>query len=201
MESDIGNTLINNALIIAAKIHKDQTRKGSDIPYIVHPFEVALILQENGADEEMIAAGLLHDVLEDGDLNLEYIKNEIKLRLNHRVLQYVIGASEELENRKSTPWRDRKRHTIDYLRDENTPKEIKMISCADKLSNARSIFRDLKTEGSNLWNRFNAGYEMQKKYYEGLVESLKDLEGLKMYEEFKRIVKAIFGENTKGLGD
>jgi (p)ppGpp synthase/HD superfamily hydrolase len=70
MKSDLGNTLINNALIIAAKIHKDQTRKGTDIPYIVHPFEVALILQENGADEDMIAAGLLHDVLEDGDLDL-----------------------------------------------------------------------------------------------------------------------------------
>ena len=193
MESDIGKTFISNALIIATKIHKDQTRKGSDIPYIVHPFEVALILQENGADEEMIAAGLLHDVLEDGDLDLEFIKNEIRTKLNDRVLQYVIGASEKLENRKSTPWKDRKKHTIDYLMDENTPKEIKMISCADKLSNARSMVRDLRTEGSKLWNRFNAGYEMQKKYYEGLVESLKDLEGLKMYEEFKEVVKAIFG--------
>jgi len=193
MKSDLGNTLINNALIIAAKIHKDQTRKGTDIPYIVHPFEVALILQENGADEDMIAAGLLHDVLEDGDLDLEFIKNEIRLKLNDRVLQYVIGASEKLENRKSTPWIDRKSHTLDYLKDKNTPREIKMISCADKLSNARSLVRDLKTEGDNLWNRFNAGYEMQKQYYEGLVESLKDLEGLKMYEEFKEVVKAIFG--------
>lgn len=192
MESDIGKTFINNALIIAAKIHKDQRRKGSDIPYIVHPFEVALILQENGADEEMIAAGLLHDVLEDGDLDLEFIKNEIRTKLNDKVLQYVIGASEELENRKSTPWKVRKSHTIEYLKDKDTSREIKMIACADKLSNARSLVRDLKTEGDKLWNRFNAGYEMQKKYYEGLVESLKDLEGLKMYEEFKEVVKAIF---------
>lgn len=193
MESDLGKTFINNALVIAAKIHKGQKRKGSDTPYIVHPFEVALILQENRADEEMIAAGLLHDVLEDGDLDLDFIKNEIRNKLNDRVLLYVIGASEKLENRNKTPWKERKSHTIDYLRDENTPKEIKMISCADKLSNARSIFRDLKTKGDKLWDKFNAGYEMQKKYYEGLVESLKDLEGLKMYEEFKEVVKAIFG--------
>lgn len=103
MDSDMGNTLINNALVLATKIHKDQTRKGTDIPYIVHPFEVALILQENGADEEMIAAGLLHDVLEDGELDLDYIKNEIKTKLNGRVLEYVIGASERLENRDKTP--------------------------------------------------------------------------------------------------
>ncbi len=193
MEADIGKTFLNNGLVIAAKIHKDQRRKGSDVPYIVHPFEVALILQENGADEEMIAAGLLHDVLEDGDLDLEFIKNEIRTKLNDKVLQYVIGASERLENRDSTPWKERKSHTIEYLKDKDTPREIKMIACADKLSNARSLVRDLKTEGDKLWNRFNAGYEMQKKYYEGLVESLKDLEGLKMYEEFKEVVKAIFG--------
>lgn len=192
MEVDISKTLINNALAIAAKIHKDQVRKGSDIPYIVHPFEVALILQENGADEEMISAGILHDVLEDGNLDIEFIKSEIRDKLNEKVLEYVIGASELLENRDFTCWDIRKQHTIDYLKDKDTPMEIKMISCADKLSNARSIIRDLQRVGDKVWDIFNAGYEKQKWYYEGLIDSLKDLKGTKMYEELKEIVKVIF---------
>lgn len=194
MEVDISKTLINNALAIAAKIHKDQVRKGSDIPYIVHPFEVALILQENGADEEMISAGILHDVLEDGNLDIEFIKSEIRDKLNEKVLEYVIGASELLENRDFTCWDIRKQHTIDYLKDKDTPMEIKMISCADKLSNARSIIRDLQRVGDKVWDIFNAGYEKQKWYYEGLIDSLKDLKGTNMYEELKEIVKVIFEE-------
>jgi (p)ppGpp synthase/HD superfamily hydrolase len=190
--TDISNRLINNALILACKVHKDQTRKGTDTPYIVHPFEVALILQENGADEEMIAAGLLHDVLEDGKEDMEFLKNEIREKLNERVLQYVIGASEKLECRSETPWKDRKDHTINYLKDNDTPIKIKMIACADKLSNARSIMRDYKVQGEKLWGRFNAGFESQKWYYTSLVDSLKELEGMKMYEEFKEIVNTIF---------
>ena len=193
-EMDFCNTLTNNALELATKIHEGQYRKGSHVPYIVHPFEVALILLKNGGDTEMIAAALLHDTLEDGDEDYKVIENMILEKLNLRVLNLVRGASEELKDRENTPWEDRKNHTINYLKDPNTPIDIKMIGCADKLSNARSLYRDKKVLGDKLWDKFNRGYEDQKWYYNELVKSLSSLEEYDMYQQFKLVVKEIFNK-------
>lgn len=84
-----GNLLINDAIEMAAKAHEEQSRKGSNIPYIVHPFEVAMILQENGGDTEMIVAGILHDTLED-----TYVTpDNIRKKFGKVILDMVIGKS------------------------------------------------------------------------------------------------------------
>ncbi len=186
--------ILIKALEVAAVKHHNQIRKGTQIPYIVHPMEVALILQENGANYQMIAAGLLHDVLEDGEGELEDNKQLIKNETNEKVLEYVIGLSEELKNRKQRPWEERKQHTIDYLKKPSVPLQIKLIACADKLSNARSMQRDYETHGKKFWDKFNAGYEKQKKYYKALVESLKELHQYDMYKEFKEVVNNLFSK-------
>ncbi len=180
--------IIVKALKLAVTAHEGQKRKGADIPYIVHPVEVAIILMKNGASDEMVAAGILHDTLEDTDVAEKTIRDEF----GEKVLGYVIGASEILENRDRAPWKERKDHTVRFLAD--APLDIKMISCADKLSNIRSVERNNPKEKDSFWNRFNAGYEDQKWYYESLVESLSKLEGVAMYEEFKIIVETIFGD-------
>lgn len=182
------NFLINKAIEMAAKAHEDHYRKVTSIPYIVHPFEVALILQENKASEEVIAAGILHDTLEDTELKEENIR-EI---FGDRVLKLVLGASEELEGRENTPWYNRKLHTINHLKKASM--EVKMIACADKLSNIRSMIKGYNDMGDKLWNRFNAPYEKQKWYYENLVQSLKELEELKMYKQFKEAVDYLFDD-------
>ena len=87
--------MIRKALEYAAVYHKEGVRKGSNVPYIVHPFEVALILQENGMEEKIIVAGLLHDTLEDTELTAEQLKEEF----GEDILQLVLGASEVLEGR------------------------------------------------------------------------------------------------------
>lgn len=187
MSSESGfNCLINKAIEMAAKAHKEQNRKVTDTPYIVHPFEVALILQENGAGEEVIASGILHDTLEDTDLK----KKDIKEVFGDKILEFIIGASEELENRENTPWHDRKLHTIEHLK--NAPLEVKMISCADKLSNIRSMIKGYNEMGDKLWDRFNAPYEKQKWYYQSLIQSLTALDGFKMYKQFKEAVNYLF---------
>jgi len=183
---DSKNYMIHRAIEVAAIAHMTACRKGSQTPYIVHPFEVALILQENNASEELIAAGILHDVLEDSDITEE----ELKLEFGQVVSDLVIGASEVLEDRENTSWEERKRHTIEYLL--NAPIEVKMVSCADKLSNIRSMIKDDKTHGGKLWERFNAGFEDQKWYYTELVKSLADLKDYDMYIEFKRNVVELF---------
>ncbi len=180
--------IVKKALKLAVTAHEGQKRKGTDTPYIVHPVEVGLILIGSGASEEMVAAGILHDTLEDTEVDEKTIRKEF----GEKVLGYVIGASEVLENRENSPWKERKDHTVRFLADAKI--EIKMISCADKLSNIRSMGRDNPKRKESFWDRFNAGYEDQKWYYNSLVESLSDLEGTAMYEEFKERVSFVFGD-------
>lgn len=179
--------LIHKAIEFAALKHKHGMRKGSDIPYIVHPFEVGLILQENGADLETIIAGILHDTLEDTNTT----DIEIKEIFGEKVAEYVLGASEKLENRSNTPWRERKEHTVNYL-SENIPLEIKLIACADKLSNIRSMKIDFDRLGDELWKRFRVGYDDQRWYYNELINSLERINQYDMYKEFVYLVNSVF---------
>lgn len=187
----LNNELIAKALRIAALAHKDDTRKGKELPYIVHPVEVAMILQENGMEDDIIIAGLLHDTLEDTELT----KNEVEKEFGKRIADLVVAASEKLEKRDETDWEERKKHTINYLK--NADEDIQILSCADKLSNAKSIAIDLDKNGENLWARFNAGYDKQKWYYRELVKSLENIEGNEIYNEFKKTVNGIFSQEDR----
>jgi len=182
------NKLIAKALEVGARAHYGDMRKGKEeTPYIIHPVEVAMILQENNIEEDVIAAALLHDTLEDTDLT----EGDLRGIFNDRIAKLVIGASEELEGRENTPWEDRKEHTINYLKD-SADIDVKYIACADKLANIRSMIRDYDEIGDELWTIFNRGYEKQRWYYQSLVDSLSELEGVKMYEQFKLAVNYLF---------
>jgi (p)ppGpp synthase/HD superfamily hydrolase len=183
------NKIMIKALEYSAVNHRGYNRKGGDIPYIVHPVEVAMILRENALTEEVIAAGLLHDILEDTGV----FKKDIREEFGEDIVRLVVGASEELDNREDRSWKERKAHTIEFLKNDADFK-IRAIACADKLSNIRSMIRDLENEDAKtFWNKFNAERKAQKWYYESLVDSLKELEGIEMYEEFKRAVNDLFG--------
>jgi (p)ppGpp synthase/HD superfamily hydrolase len=185
----------NLALTIAWEAHINQKRKGSNIPYIIHPIEVAVILIENSAEEDLITAGLLHDTLEDTNVTLAFIKDSF----GKHVAKLVKAASEpdklDLEvkltvEEERSSWKTRKTHTINYL--SKAPFEVKLLTCADKLSNIRSMVRDYEVIKNELWKKFNAGCSEQKWYYEGLVDSLKELTEYKMYTEFKTLVEGLF---------
>ena len=136
--------------------------------------------------EDIIVAGLLHDMLEDTYMT----EKELQEKFGSRVLELVKGASEKLENRDNTSWEDRKQHTIDYIK--TADRDIQYIACADKLSNVKSMLIDYEEIGDKLWERFNRGYEKQKWYYENMVDSLQVLESMEMYEEFKIVVNKLF---------
>ncbi|MFW5979680.1 MAG: HD domain-containing protein [Halanaerobium sp.] len=181
------NKLIAEAMEYAAQAHQGDTRKGGEVPYIVHPFEVAMILKENAFEDKVVAAGLLHDLLEDTAVK----KEDLRKKFGEEILALVLAASEKLEGRDERSWDKRKSQTIKYLKEE-ADFINKAVACADKLSNARSILRDLEAEPENFWQRFSAPKKKQQWYYESLVESLKELAGLKMYAEFKEVVAEIF---------
>lgn len=176
---------IHNAIIFATLKHKSQKRKGTDIPYIVHPMEVMQILTACGCGEDVITAGILHDTLEDTDTTPE----EIKENFGQKVLEIVQTESED----KSKTWKERKQHTIDDLKEAEEGTQI--VCLADKLSNLRSIYADFQTDGNKLWKRFNAPKENIKWYYESVVDALeKDFSSLEAWKELKELTKTVFGD-------
>ena len=82
---------IETAMIFAAKAHKNQTRKGTDIPYITHPFAVGMLLQKEKCSEEVIAAGILHDTLEDTETTFKDLTEAFGVH----VANLVLAASEK----------------------------------------------------------------------------------------------------------
>lgn len=178
--------MIEKALIFATIAHEGQRRKGSDIPYILHPMEAGAIVLGIKYDEELITAALLHDIIED----TAFESQDIEKRFGKRVLELVIANSED----KSRSWEERKGATIQNLKTE-TDEDILIVTLADKLSNMRQIHRDYNAIGEKLWARFNRGYEEQRWYYGGLVEGLRALEYLPEYKEFKRLYEEVFDAN------
>lgn len=154
---------IDDAIVFVAKAHRKQVRKGTDIPYISHPFSVAMLLQQAGCDEDIVIAGLLHDTVEDTDVTLD----DIIEHFGHHVADLVTAASEP---DKSLPWEERKQHTLEFL--AKAPLDVRRLVCADKLHNLRSILADLEREGSAIWDRFNRGRDDQIWYYSGLLDSI-----------------------------
>ena len=157
--------LVDAALIFAARAHRDQVRKATDVPYIVHPVGVMLILQQVGeADPELLAAGLLHDTIEDAGVSAEALAD----RFGARVAGIVVGCSEPDHDGK--PWEARKAHTIAYLR--TAPRDIQLVAAADKLHNLRSMIADYAEQGDRLWGRFNRGRPQIAWYYRAIAKSL-----------------------------
>lgn len=172
---------IDQAIDMAAQAHHGQCRKGTNIPYIAHAFGVGMILAQVGCDEDVVAAGILHDTVEDTDLTLA----EIEELFDARVAEIVGGCSEP---DKGLSWEDRKRHTMTAL--PSASPEIQVVTCADKLHNLRSIARELEA-GVDVWHRFKRGEEKQEWYYRGIAEAFKGRRG-EPFESFARLVNEVF---------
>ncbi|MEH7443610.1 HD domain-containing protein [Bacillus sp. JJ1122] len=177
--------LSDKALQMAAMAHEGQYRKNTKIPYIAHPAAVGLILQKAGYKEELVAAGILHDTVEDTEITLQDIKREF----GNEILEIVAGCSEP---DKSLSWEVRKEHTIEYLK--TATEDIRVVACADKLHNVRSIFQDVERDGEQVWSRFKRGREQQAWYYRNVIESLGEESTFPLLEELKLEVERLFPE-------
>jgi len=152
------------ALRLAAVGHRDQVRKGSETPYIEHPMAVALILDRSGFDEEVVIAGLLHDLVEDTDVTLD----EICRSFGGRVASIVEGCSEkkvDAEGRKR-PWSDRKRDHVAVV--SRSSDDVQAVVLADKLHNLISIELDL-SDNRPVWSSFHADRTQVLAYYEAML--------------------------------
>ena len=143
--------------------HRDQARKSTSLPYILHPMGVASLVLEAGGDEEQAIAALLHDVPEDcgGEARL----TEILEMFGPRVEAIVRGCSESLvaEKEDKAPWRERKQAHIDHI--ATADMDTLIVTAADKVHNGRAIATDLQTIENEVWKRFNASREDILWYY------------------------------------
>lgn len=176
---------IFSALCFATNAHSGQFRKSTQIPYIVHPVSVMQHLIQYGASDDAVAAGILHDTLEDTPTN----ESDLQRAFGDRITQLVIGASEP---DKTLSWEQRKEHTIATLRTVDDIEQL-MIICADKLSNLSSIVSDLSQYGDLVWSRFKRGYEQQKWYYCSLAQIFeKHIDQSALFQTYIDMVNQVF---------
>jgi (p)ppGpp synthase/HD superfamily hydrolase len=174
------------ALLYAARLHRDQTRKGTEVPYVTHLLAVAAIVGENGGTEDEVVAALLHDAPEDrgGKDRLE----DIRARIGDEVAEIVDGCTDTYEDPKPE-WRPRKKTYVAHV--AKASPSVRLVSAADKLHNARSILADLRGVGDELWNRFTGGKEGTLWYYRALVEAYVEAGSNPVVEELDRVVREI----------
>jgi (p)ppGpp synthase/HD superfamily hydrolase len=152
--------------------HRDQARKSTTLPYILHPMGVASLVLEAGGDEEQAIAALLHDVPEDcgGEVRL----TEILEMFGPRVEAMVRGCSDSLvaEKEDKAPWRERKQAHIDHV--ATADMDTLIVTAADKAHNGRAIATDLQTIGDKVWDRFNASRDDIIWYYSTFYSALEE---------------------------
>lgn len=174
------------AFELALSLHADQTRKGTDIPYISHLISVAALVMENGGDEDQAIAGLLHDAVEDsgGLATLAMIRGQF----GERVAGIVDGCTDSYVLPKP-PWQARKEEYLAHL--ASSRPEIRLVSLADKLHNARSLVYDARRYGPAVWDRFNGGKTGSLWYYRALADFFVKTDPSPMADELERVVSEL----------
>ena len=180
-------TLVTSAVIFAAGLHDGMVRRGSTTPYIVHPMEAAVIAAALTRDEEVIAAAVLHDVMEDCGIS----RAELRERFGERVASLVEAESQT----QGAPWLARKRETIDKL--SRGDRVACILALADKLSNMRAIRRDYARDGEAMFAKFHeSDKEKHAWYYRACTDLIaRELGDTDVWRELDRLVGEVFGDN------
>jgi (p)ppGpp synthase/HD superfamily hydrolase len=174
------------ALVFSFQTHRTQIRKNSSIPYISHLLSVCSIVLEAGGDEDTAIASLLHDAAEDqgGSETIQVIRNEF----GNRVADLVLACSDTLSDPKPD-WKIRKTKHLGKL--SKAGPEVLLITIADKIHNARSLYRDLDDMGNIIWDSFNGGKSGTLWYYSELDQILEKTSHKELYQEFHNLVNDI----------
>ncbi len=188
----LDTNLLDKAMHFAIDAHANTERRGKGFPYIVHPMEAVEIVATITPDQELLAAAVLHDTVEDTDVTVE----QIRAQFGDRIAKLVDAESDQFTEGVSEvdSWRGRKQAAIDRL--AAASHDAKIVAMGDKLSNMRAIARDYAQIGDELWNRFHApnGKSDHEWHYRGLAQSLAELSDTFAYQEFIALIDKTFGK-------
>ena len=186
--------LVSEAIMFAVKAHDGMRRKKSELPYILHPMEAAVIVGTMSDDQNLIAAAALHDVVEDAGITLE----EVEMRFGKRVRE-LVGAETEDKRADLPPtdtWRIRKEESLEVLKNTEDI-GVLIVWLGDKLANMRSIYRDFKVEGVQMWQRFNQkDVNEQAWYYRSIIKLTDRLSDTSAWLEYKTLTELVFGKES-----
>jgi len=171
---------INHAFAFAAKHHDQQVRKGTRLPYLTHPANVAVILTRYGCSDDAVVAGILHDVIEDcvrEGWTREMLEERIAHKFGSGVLETVLSVTKRRTDDDGIEMSHEDR-SDDYLdRLELASEEALWVCAADKVHNANSILSDLRRTSfpETVWGRFSAGREGTVRWYQRVAERLREI--------------------------
>jgi (p)ppGpp synthase/HD superfamily hydrolase len=172
--------VINHALAFAAKHHDRQVRKGTKLPYLTHPANVAVILTRYGCDSDTVVAGILHDVIEDcvrEGYSREMLEQRIGDKFGARVLDTVLAVTYRRHDDDGVELSGDDRKT-DYLeRLSGASEEARWVCAADKIHNASSILSDLRrtVDAETIWSRFGGGRVGTGRWYRQVYDRLHEV--------------------------
>lgn len=183
---------LNEGIAFATQCHAGQLRKMAKTPYILHPLEVAAIIGSMTSDEDIMIAGLLHDTVEDCNVDPRVIREKFGPRVSALVQS---ETEDKLSDRPpAETWKERKEESLLMLR-YTKDRDVKILWMADKLSNIRSFYREYQKHGDEIWKGLNQkDPAMQGWYYKTIAEYLSDLSDTAAYQEYVKLVEAIFGK-------
>ena len=171
--------VVERALRLATRAHEGQKRKDVDLPYIIHPVAVALIVAQYGFSETVIAAALCHDVLEDTEVTEDELRDELgdDVATIVKLLSYDEGIS----------WEEQRKRYVEVVR--AAPIEVKAVSTADKIHNARSLIATYAERGPTAWSLFTRPKHIKLWFEEEMVKMLRETWQHPMIEEYARLVE------------
>lgn len=171
---------INHALAFAAKHHDRQVRKGTRLPYLTHPANVAIILTRYGQDEATVVAGILHDVVEDC-VQEDYMRESFEARIGEKfgddVLSTVLAVTHRRKDDDGVEFSPEERKA-DYLeRLSGATERAFWVCAADKVHNVRSLLTDLRRtiDPDTVWGRFAVGREGTVRWYRAVYDRMREL--------------------------
>jgi (p)ppGpp synthase/HD superfamily hydrolase len=162
-ENVVYSPLVETAIAFAIRAHGGQERKGqAGVPYVVHPIHVGLLLARHGQRPAVVASGILHDVMEDGEATFE----DLERAFDREVAAIVAEVSED----KSRTWEERKQHTIDTI--ATMSDGARAVTAADKVHNLADLHRLLALRGDEVWKLFRRGRGPTLDYYRRVFDQL-----------------------------
>jgi (p)ppGpp synthase/HD superfamily hydrolase len=177
----MNSNLIEKAAKIAVQAHNQQKRKEGDTPFVVHPFMVALKLAKFGFGDAVIAAGLVHDVLEDTEFSEEKLRQD----LGDEVLKIVKTVTED----KSLFWEERKQKYLESVR--NGPEEAKAVFICDRIHNLESILSAYRLIGAAVWKKFNHEKDERIWFENKALKMLKEAWQHPLVNEYNKLLSRI----------
>jgi (p)ppGpp synthase/HD superfamily hydrolase len=184
----MGKNIIGKALSIAVEAHRNQRRKGDNLPYIIHPVMVSVKLIKHDFQDEVIAAALTHDVLEDTD----FPEEELRKELGDDVLEIVKTRSHD----KSLPWEEKKKRYVEAVR--RGSESVKAVAVADKIHNMDSFLIAYEEQGPDLWKKFNRGRDEKIWFEKEMLRMFKETWQHPLIAEYEYLLKKVLTLKSDG---